>query len=102
MLQIFALNLRKDCNYTKEFSKFFNIFCDFVLLFSSNNQHRVLVITGWKCEMFSFECIIFAKIENDRVGLYILIFVVHEKSFVFKTIKTDKLLFLDPCGFIAA
>lgn len=52
--------------------------------------------------MFSFECIIFAKIENDRVGLYILIFVVHEKSFVFKTIKTDKLLFLDPCGFIAA
>lgn len=35
--------------------------------------------------MFLFECNIFAKIANDRVGLglHIIIFVVIEMSFVF-------------------
>ena len=62
------------------------------------------MVIGCKCEMFSFECIIFVKIENDRVGLgfYILIFVAHEKSIVLKTIKTEELLFLDPDGVRAA
>ena len=47
--------------------------------------------------------IVFAKIRKDRVGLgfYKLIFVVHEKSFVFQPIKTEELPFLAPDGFTA-
>lgn len=43
--------------------------------------------------MFSFEYNLYTKIAKDHVGLgfHILIFVVHEKSFVFKDYKKKRI-----------